>query len=509
MSGKTVTLRADTRETQRQMTALATADSTAPQKLTHRQTMWIVAGVLLPVFMGSMDQTVVSSALPSIGNSLGGTHYLSWVVAANLLTMTAMTPLYGKISDIIGRRSTLLIGVSVFMVASLVSALAVNLPMLIVGRALQGLGSAGMTSLAMTILGDVAAPKDRARYYTYFSIVYITSGAVGPMWGGFASQHLHWSAVFWLNVPMGLCALTLLWFLLKKLPRHERPHKLDILGAVLIVAASSSCLFVLNAGGANYPWGSPEIMGASLFSAFCWIAFVRRLLTAPEPLIPIGVLKNRVVLLATISNGVGWASVTGLNIYLPMFLQAVHGYSPSGAGVAVIPLMVTVNASALVGAHLTGRLTHYKIPPLISLAVGVAACLWLAFRAETIGFTEFMIVVAIIGSGFGPSAPTSTVAMQNAVELHQMGISVATMSFTRSLVATGLVAAYGLIALGFSARGMNSQEAVETVRSFFGGPAEAAAHFRLIFLCTAGTFSISFLAFLMMEERPLMSERAK
>ena len=170
-------------------------------RLSHRQAMWIVAGALWPVFMGSMDQTVVSAALPSIGASLGGTSYLSWVVAANLLTMTAVTPLYGKFSDIVGRRKALLTGMSVFIAASLVSALAVNLPMLILGRALQGLGSAGMTSLAMTILGDIAPPKERARYYTYFSITYITSGALGPTWGGFASEHLHWSAIFWANIP--------------------------------------------------------------------------------------------------------------------------------------------------------------------------------------------------------------------------------------------------------------------------------------------------------------------
>ena len=491
------------------MNAPTRPDSKALPKLTHRQAMWIVAGVLLPVFMGSMDQTVVSSALPSIGQTLGSSNYLSWVVAANLLTTTAMTPLYGKISDIIGRRSTLLIGVSVFMAASLVSALAVNLPMLILGRALQGLGSAGMTSLAMTILGDIAPPKDRARYYTYFSIVYITSGAVGPTWGGFAAEHLHWSAIFWLNLPMGCIALTLLWFLLKALPRYERPHKLDVLGAVLIVAASSSCMFVFNAGGVNFPWSSPQIIGGSGFSAVCWVWFIRRLLTAPEPLIPIGVLKNRIVALATISNGVGWASVTGLSIYLPMFLQAVHGYSPSGAGVALIPLMVTVNASALVGAHLTGRLTRYKIPPMISLSVCVLACLWLAWRTETIGFTEFLVVVAIIGSGFGPCAPTTTVAMQNAVELHEMGISVATMSFTRSLVATGLVAAYGLIALRFTAKGVDVATAVETVRSVFGDKAHAAAQFRLIFMCTAATFGIALLALSLMEERPLMTERKR
>ncbi len=476
-------------------------------KLTHRETLWIVAGALWPVFIGSMDQTVVSAALPTIGQSLGSTSYLSWVVAANLLTMTAMTPLYGKISDSIGRRIALLIAVSVFMAASLVSALAVNLPMLIVGRALQGLGTAGMTSMGMTILGDIAPPKQRARYYTYFSIVYITSGALGPTWGGFASQHLHWSAIFWVNLPMGAIALAMLWQLLKKLPRNERPHKLDIAGAVLIVAASSSCMFVLNAGGVNFGWSSPQILGASLFSALCWVGFVRRILTATEPLIPLGILRNPIVRQAVLCNGIGWASITGLNIYLPMFLQGVHGYSPSGAGVALIPLMITVNASALVGAQLASRITHYKYPPVASLSICVCACLWLAWRCESIGFIEFLCVVAIIGSGFGPAAPVTTVAMQNVVELHELGISTATMSFVRNIVATATVAIYGLIVLGAATRGQGVAQGGAIAPSLFGDHLEAAAHFRIVFFCTAATFGVAWLALIFMQEKPLMTER--
>ena len=473
-------------------------------KLTHRAILWIVAGALLPVFMGSMDQTSVSAALPTIGQTLGGTSYLSWVVAANLLTMTAMTPLYGKFSDTIGRRTALLIGVGVFVAASLVSALAVNLPMLILGRALQGMGSAGMTSLAMTILGDLAAPKDRARYYTYFSMTYITAGAVGPMWGGFAAQHLHWSAIFWANIPLGLIALTLLWFLLKKLPRHERPHKLDILGATLIVAASSSLMFVFNAGGVNFAWDSPEICIAAAVSIVSWIAFVRRLLTAPEPLIPLGVLRNPIVRMAILCNGVGWASVTGLNIYLPMFLQSVHGYSPSGAGVALIPLMVTVNSGALVGAHLASRIKHYTYPPIASLLVCISACLWLAWRVETISFTEFLCVVAIIGAGFGPSGPVSTVALQNAVELHELGTATGAMAFMRNIIATAIVAGYGLLVFGAGAR---SGATGSKASAYFGSPAEAAGHFRIVFLCTAATFTVGFISMLVMEEKPLLSER--
>ena len=488
------------------MSAPTKAEPKGQEALTHRETMWIVAGVLLPVFMGSMDQTVVSSALPTIGRSLGSTSHLSWVVAANLLTATAMTPLYGKISDIYGRRLSLLLAVSLFLAGALISALAVNLPVLILGRAIQGLGSGGLTSIPMTVLGDLVAPKLRARYYTYFSMVYITSGALGPIYGGFVAQHLDWSVIFWSNIPLGLVALYVTSTLLKRLPRYERPHKLDLLGAVLIVLASSSCMFVLNAGGHAYPWTSPEIIGLSMLSAVLWVGFIVRLISAPEPLIPIGILRNPIVLRANIANAIGWASVIGLNIYLPMYLQAVHGLSPSSSGIYLVMLMTTVNASALVSAQITARIRHYKYPPLISLAFCIGGCLWLALHTETISMFEFEIVLALIGIGFGPVAPVTTVAMQNAVELHQMGISVGTVSFLRSLVATGIVAIYGVIVLG-DMSGVDLRTAASSAASFFGDRLEAAAHFRVIFLATAGAFSVSFLALLLMEERPLLSER--
>jgi MFS family permease len=483
-------------------------DVAAP--LTHRETMWIVAGALLPVFMGSMDQSVVASALPTIGRVFGSTNYLSWVVAANLMTATAMTPLYGKISDIVGRRTALLAAILVFLIGSLVSASALNLPMLIVGRALQGIGSGGLTSLPMAILGDIAAPKARARYYTYFSIVYITAGAIGPLFGGFVSEHLHYSVIFWANLPFGLFAYVVTNRLLRRLPRHERPHKLDIFGALLIVAASASFMFVLNAGGHNFAWGSPIIVGFALFAALAWVGFVWRLLSAPEPLIPLGMLRNSIVRYATIANAVGWTSIIVLNIYLPMFLQAVHGYSPSTSGAALMVVMITVNGAALIGAQLCSRLTHYKYPPIITLLFSIGGCLWLAARSEGIGVLEFQIVLAVIGLGFGSVAPVTTVSVQNVVELHQMGIATGTMSFARSLFATAMIAIYGVIILGGSTAGLDASSSADAIRNaIFGDKAAAAGTFRILFLSTAGTFLITMLSLICMEERPLLAERSR
>ena len=384
--------------------------------------------------------------------------------------------------------------------------MSVNLPMLIVGRAIQGLGSGGLIAIPMTILGDLVAPKQRARYYTYFSVTYITSGMLGPIYGGFISQHLHWSLIFWSNLPLAVGSLLVTSLLLRRLPRYERKHRLDFLGAGLIILASSTSMFVMNAGGRAYAWNSLEIMGLAMVSVLLWVSFVWRLRTAAEPLVPLNILRNPIVLRANISNAVGWASVMGLNIYLPMFLQAVHGLSPAVAGLHLVGLMTAVNGSALISAQITARITHYKYPPLASLTLCIGACLYLALHAQTISMLEFEIVLVLIGVGFGPVAPMTTVAMQNAVELHQMGIAVATVSFGRSLIATGLIAAYGVIVLG-DLQGVDVRSAGAVAARLFGDQAQAAAHFRTIFLATAGAFTVCFVALAMMEEKPLQTER--
>lgn len=470
----------------------------AQSGLSHRETLWIVFGVLVPVLMASLDQSMLAAALPSIGREMGDTKNLSWLVAANLLTMTAATPLHGKFADIKGRRITLVIAILIFMAGAIVAALAPNMLTLIFARAIQGIGSGGLISLSMTVLGDVATPKQRARYYTYFSIVYTSAGGLGPALGGFLAEYLHWSFVFWLSVPLGVIALICAAMLLHKLPRHERPRKLDILGAFLIVAASSSFMFVLNAGGKSWPWASPQIIAILCISACFWIAFVWRLVNAPEPLIPLGMLRNQIVRTSTIANATGWGAVIGLNVYLPLYLQSIHAMSPAQSGLYMMVLMVTVNSSALLGAHIAARVEHYKRFPMFTLVVSILAILYLAWRVDVLTPLEFEIVLAIMGIGFGPVAPVTTVATQNAVKLNELGTATAVMSFTRSLFASILVTGLGAIVLHtVSGAGVAGELAANREA--------AVAAFRMLFLLTAGAIMVAFIAFYMMEEKPLLS----
>src|SRR6476620_8205820 len=290
----------------------ARVDHSEVRVLTHQEARLIVFGMLLPVFMGSLDNTILASALPTIGRDFGDSHSLPWLITIYLLASTAVVPLYGKISDIHGRRFTLRIAIAIYMAGSLLCALAPNMLVLILGRALHGLGGGGLSTMGAVVLGDIVAPKERGRYYAYFAIVYTTAGALGPALGGFLSDYMHWTGIFWLNILLGFTALAVTSVLLRRLPRHERPHKLDLIGAVLIVGASISFMLAINVGGVRFAWTSPPVLALFASAAVLGLLFYKRLMTAPEPVIPIVILRNREVLCATVAHAFGWASIVGL-----------------------------------------------------------------------------------------------------------------------------------------------------------------------------------------------------
>ena len=461
------------------------------QPLPHRDARIIIIGMMLPVFMGSLDSTILATALPAIGRDLGHVNDLPWLITTYLIAATTSTPLYGKISDIRGRRFVTLIAVSTYMAGSLICALAPSMAVLILGRVVHGLGGGGLTSTGMVVLGDVAAPKERARYYAYFSIVYTTAGACGPALGGFLSDHLHWTAIFWLNIPLGLLALAFTASVLRRLPRHERPHRLDVLGAMLIVIATVAFMLAVTSGGVRYPWVSGPILGLLAFSLATGILFVVRLMTAPEPLIPIAILRDPIARCAIAANAFGWGGIIGLNIFLPIYLQRVVGMSATAAGLSLMVLMATLNASAGFSSHLLVRHTRYKIVPMIGLAVAIASVVWLAWQARDVTPLWFEIMLALLGVGFGPLAPLSTTALQNTVAMHQFGTAVGTMNFTRTLYGTILVAVCGALVSDVAGGAVAAT-----------GPL-AASGFQMVFLAAAASLGVAFIAMLLLEEKPL------
>jgi MFS family permease len=470
----------------------AIADAPELKRLTHRETQIIVLGILLPIFMGSLDQTILASALPTIGRDLGDANQLPWLITAYLLASTAVIPLYGKIADIKGRSFALRIAIAIHLAGSLMCALAPSMLVLILARSLQGIGGGGLSSMGMVVLGDVAAPRERGRYYAYFAVVYTTAGACAPALGGFLADYLHWSAIFWLNIPLGLAAMAVTTRLLRGLPRHERPHRLDLIGAALIVAASVSLMLGLNLAGVRFGWTSPPILALFGFALIVGALFVLRLITAREPLIPVAVLREPVVRCAVIANAFGWGAVVGLNIFLPSYLQTVMGLTPTDAGLSLMVIMGTLNISAGLAGQILGRVIHYKTLPVAGLVLTITAVVILAWQAANLNLWWFEVLLALIGAGFGPLPALTQVAVQNVVPRHQLGISLGTMNFSRNLLATILVAAFGAIVLAGTAAGDQ-------------GTAGAAQAYARVFYADAGCLAVALIAAMLMAERPLQA----
>lgn len=468
------------------------------QPLTHREKRLIAISMMLPVFLGSVDQSILATALPTIGRNLGEVHNLPWLITAFLIAATALTPLYGKFADIHGRRAAMLIGIGVYMAGALICASSLNMMMLICGRVVQGCGAGGLTVTANMVLGDIASPKERGKYYTYFSIAFTTAGGCGPALGGWISDHLHWSVIFLWNLPLCALAIVLALTMLGRLPYHGRPHRLDFVGALLVMSASSSFMLALNLGGVRYPWLSSPVLALLGCAAVLGAALVIRLLTAVEPLIPITVLSDLAAGLAIAAHSCGWGAIIGLNIFLPMYLQSALGWSATSSGLSMMILMVTLNTSAGLSSQLLGRVRHYKILPLCFLIVGLGAVVTLAFSAGAMTSLKLEIILFLIGIGFGPTAPLTQVALQNTVPIHDLGAALGTMNFARTLVGTMLIAAFGAIIL---AKAPVGAAAGSLSHAFLGGASIGA--FETVFLAIAVTLAVAFLSIILLEEKPL------
>ena len=420
--------------------------NTASQPLSHPEVLRIMAGVIVAMILAALDQTIVVTALPTIGRSLGSPEYLPWVVTAYLLSSTAVTPLYGKVSDIVGRRKTLLFAIAVFVIGSVACAAASSLLLLIIARALQGLGGGGLISLAQTIIADIVSPKERSRYQVYIAGVYMLASISGPLLGGYMAQHLHWSLIFWINLPIGLVALAMTNNLLKKLPRHEKPHKLDFLGAGLMAFASIALMLALSWGGIHYPWMSPQVLGLLVISILLWAAFVWRLQSAPEPFIPSEILKNPVVAMGTATAMLIMGTYIGITAYLPIYMELNFGLSASQSGLSLIPFMSGTVVGAIIAGQFMARSAHYKRPALVGLIFSVLGLgLIAALSHNGVSFWLVEVLTAGLSIGLGTVFPITTVAIQNAVHPHQMGTVTGVMGFFRMLGGALIVALFGAV----------------------------------------------------------------
>jgi EmrB/QacA subfamily drug resistance transporter len=471
-----------------------------PRALTHPEIRTIVLGIMLAMFLGALDQTIVATALPTIGRHFGNLDEISWVVTAYLLTGTAVTPLYGKLADIHGRRVMMLIAVGIFVLGSVACALAPSMRALVLARGFQGLGGGGLMALAQTIIADIVSPRERGRYQGYIGAVFAVSSVGGPVLGGFLTEHIDWSLIFWINLPLGLVALGMTSSVLRLVPFRPRKHGLDILGALLMMSAAIALLLALSYGGRRFEWISPQIGALLLGSAILWGLFAWRLVTTPEPFLPLAVLGNPVVRCAALAGACNMGTLVGMTIFVPLYFEVVLHLSASQSGLALIPLMAaTVTFSTITGRLMT-QVVHYKRMSLVGLSLSILTLAPLAIWPASMPTALVLLLMLIIGAGLGTVFPVSTVCLQNAVARSQMGIATAAANFFRALFSALVVAVLGAIALG--GLGGVAGMSVEILARSASAP-DLAYAFRFVFLACALVLSFGMAFLISMEERPL------
>jgi EmrB/QacA subfamily drug resistance transporter len=469
--------------------------------LDHTSVRAIVAGIMLAMFLSALEQTIVAPALPTIGRVLGDVELLSWVVTGYLISTTVVTPLFGKLSDIYGRRRMMLVSIGVFILGSIACALAPSMEALIVGRVLQGVGGGGILPLAQTVIADLLSPRERPLIQSYTSAMFLAASILGPVLGGFLTDYVHWSLIFWINLPMGLVALLLTDRALRRLPRNDRPHRLDLAGAGLMVAAALALLLALAWGGVRYPWTSSTIVCLFAASAALWLAFAWRLLHAAEPFIPLTMLAEPVVLGIAAAGFFSIGTIVGLSIFIPIYVELVLQHSPSASGLVLIAFMVGATIGSMVAGRLMPKLERYKLVPVLAMPIGVSAMILFAISPGDITLVEATLLLAVGGAGMGPMWPATTVIIQNAVPLHQLGIATGTLSFFRQLGGALVVAIFAAIVLaGVHGASLERLSAADT--------AALAASFRWVFIAAAVFLSMSLLSLMVIKTQPLRGPAA-
>ena len=498
-------------------------------RFSEREKKIIFGGLMLGILLAALDQTIVATALPAMARDLSDVAHMSWVVSAYLLTATAVTPIYGKLSDLYGRKRMLQVAIGWFLAASILCALAGSMGQLVAFRALQGMGGGGLMAMAHATIADIIAPRERGRYQGYFSSVFAAASVAGPVLGGFFAQHLTWRWVFWINLPIGLLALIICDVALRRLPAKGVRRRIDYAGAILLMASVGQLLLVTTWGGTAYPWGSPVIIALTLSGLVLLAAFIYQEMHTPEAILPPRLFRNAVF---SVSNTITFLTAMVMFaaiIYLPLFLQLATGASAEESGFLLIPL----TAGIVCGAFTTGRLVsvtgRYKIFPLIGMSMVAAVLLLfsrLAVNADRVYAEGLMTLLCM---GFGGVLPSMVVAVQNSLEMKDLGSGTSSVTFFRSMGGSFGVALVGAVLLSALDRGARAADTggllgpnpgLTLMRGETGAIAtmnqagraalsQVIAHaFVLGFLVTALIACLAVLAVVFLKEVPLRSDNA-
>jgi len=417
---------------------------TAPAELSHRQIQIVFIGLMLALLLAALDQTIVGTALPTIVGDLGGLNHLSWVVTAYLLTSTTGALLYGKLSDLYGRKRIFQVAIVVFLIGSALAGLSQNMTQLIAFRALQGVGAGGLIVLAMTVIGDIVSPRDRGRYQGYFGAVFGFATVAGPLLGGFLVDNLTWRWVFYINLPIGILALFVIAIVLKE-SDDRRQHRIDYLGSALMVIGVSALLVVSVWGGQQYAWGSKPIIGMTIVGVAFVAAFLLREHYAAEPILPLRLFRNAVFSVANAMGFIVGLVMFGAIIYIPVYLQLARGASPTISGLQLLPLVFGLFAMSIGAGQIITRIGRYKIFPIIGTALMALGLVMLSGLHANSSLWVLWGDMIVLGVGIGAAMQVLVLAVQNAVPYEDLGTATAASTFMRSMGGTFGTAIFGAV----------------------------------------------------------------
>jgi EmrB/QacA subfamily drug resistance transporter len=414
------------------------------ERLEGRALRTVFAALMLGMFLAALDQTIVSTALPTIVGDLGGLNHLSWVVTSYLLASTVSTPLYGKLGDMLGRKPIFLAAILIFLAGSMLAGLSQSMEELIGFRALQGIGAGGLMVGAQAIIADIVPPRERGRYMGLIGSVFAVASVAGPLLGGFLVDSLSWRWVFYVNLPVGALAVLIV---VTRLHLHTPTvrHKIDLLGAGLLSAGVASLILVTTWGGSQYAWGSSTIVGLAVVGVLLLVVFVWWETRAPEPILPLKLFRSRVF---AVSNAMGFTigmAMFGAIVFIPLYLQLVYGASPTSSGLRLLPLMAGLLVAAIASGRIITRIGRYKIFPVVGTSVLVVGMFLLSRLGVGTAPWLASVYMAVVGVGIGLVMQVLVLVVQNDVAPRDIGVATSTATFFRSVGGSFGVAIFGAI----------------------------------------------------------------